>query len=121
MKWKKINNWLLDSTEEAEKEPIKKEALEPVSIEDVEEVIELINAAHKIGTPFKASLTLPIDTFTIDSDTFKSIKIQKSKKEEDKVVIAYTTPIMSTETTIDINNIYSIVMSISFSTKEEQI
>ena len=120
MKWKKINNWLLDSTEEAEKEPTK-EALEPVSIEDVEEVIELIKAAHKIGTPVKASLTLPIDTFTIDSDTFKSIKIQKSKKEEDKVVIAYTTPIMSTETTIDINNIYGIVMSISFSTKEEQI
>ena len=119
MKWRRINNWLLDSTEEAENEST--ETLEPVSIEDVEEVIELINVAHKIGIPFKASLTLPIDTFTIDSDTFKSIKIQKSKKEEDKVIIAYTTPIMSTETTINISNIYNIAMKISFSTKREKV
>lgn len=118
MEWKKISNWLLDDTED---EIVEKESLEPVSIEDIEQAIELMNAAHKIDTSFKASLILPFDTFEIDSDTFKSIKLQKTKKEGNKIVVMCTDALMSTETTIDIANIHGIIMNISFTTKREQI
>lgn len=118
MKWKKVTNLISEGTKEAEKE-LTMDMLEPVSVKDVEEIIELMNVAHKIDASFKASLILSIDTFTIDSDSFESIKLQKGKKSN-KIIVAHTTSIMSTETTIDIENIYGIVMDISFATKKER-
>ena len=115
--------WMPKITKEIEKvENVEMKEAEPVSIKDVEQAIELINVANKINAHFKITFYLTIGEFSVDSDSFNSIKLmKKTKNEKDRIIISYYTALFSTETTIDINNIYSIVMSISFSTKEEQI
>lgn len=104
--------WKLPKLKQAEK--VEEEPKDPVSIDDIEKTIELINTAHKIEAMFKAAFELPLDTLDINSTTFESIKLQKSKNKENKIVIKYATPIMSTETTIDVNNVYGIIVEISF-------
>ena len=104
-------NWKLPKRiKEIEKQVSK----DPVSYEDIEKAIELINAAKKIDGLFKATFELAIGEFEINSATFKSIKMQKNKNKQDKVIIVYSTPILSTETTIDTCNIYGISISVSF-------
>lgn len=96
------------------KEIEKQVAKDPVSYEDLEKAIELINAAKNIDGLFRATFELAVGEFEIDSTTFQSIKLQKSKNKPDKVIINHSTPIISTETTIETCNIYGINVEVSF-------
>lgn len=108
--------WMPKITKEikkAETEEIKE--AEPVSIKDIEQAIELINIANKINAHFKVTFYLTIGEFSVDSDSFNSIKLmKKTKNEKDRITVNYYTALFSTETTIKLENIFGFTVDVAY-------
>lgn len=108
--------WMPKITKEIEKvENVEMKEAEPVSIKDVEQAIELINVANKINAHFKITFYLTIGEFSVDSDSFNSIKLmKKTKNEKDRIIISYYTALFSTETTIELKNIFGFTIDVAY-------
>lgn len=112
--------WIPKISKEMDKieEELNMKNAEPISIKDIEQGIELIDVANKINAYFKIKLYLSIGEFYVDSDSFRSIKLmKKNKNEKDRVVISHYTALLSTETTINIENIYGFTIDIAYMNK----
>lgn len=97
---------------------IEKENVEPVSVDEIEKAIKLIEAAKEIDCDFKICFALKIDEFIVDSASFNGIKIIKNKKEDNKLLIQYQNMLFSSDTYIDLNNIIGIDISCQYITGE---
>ena len=108
--------WMPKITKEIEKAEVEElQKMDPVSLKDIEQAIELINVAKKINAHFKITLYLTIGEFGVDSDSFNGIKIlKKTKSEKDRIVINHYNALFSTETTIDIDNIFGFTVDVGY-------
>lgn len=97
---------------------IEKENVEPVTIDEIEKAIKIIEAAKEIDCDFKIRFALKIDDFIVDSASFNGIKIIKNKKENNKLLIQYQNLLFSSDTYIDLNNIIGINISCQYITGE---
>ena len=108
--------WMPKITKEIEKaEHTDIKEAEPVSVKDIEQAIELINVANKINAQFKITFYLTIGEFSVDSDSFNDIKLmKKTKNEKDRIVIDYYTALFSTETTINLENVFGFTIDVAY-------
>ena len=86
--------------------------IEPISIKDVEDVVKIINEARKVNELnlyFELILYLKIGEFYVDSVSLKDIKIlKKTKSEPDRIIISHCNALLSTDTTIRLEDILKI-------------
>lgn len=99
---------------------VEKEVREPVAKEVIENIVKLITVAHETNSQFNLTLILPIGEFTLDSDAYTNIKIlDKSKKEEDRLVVSYQDALLSSDTIIELSNIVGYTLNIHYSDEDE--
>lgn len=92
----------------------------PVAVEEIENLIEMIELANKINATFDLCLILRMGGFTVNSAIFKGIKmLKKSKNESDRIVISYYNNLLSTETTIDAEDIVHVSLEVLFTDTKE--
>ena len=91
----------------------------PVTYETMENVIKLIEIANETNSDFSLLLNLSIDSFKIDSDNFKDIKLLKGNKTQpDRVMISSSDVLLTTETTIELQHIAKVTVFIQYEKKE---
>ena len=92
---------------------------EPVSKEDIEALISLINVASETKSDFELCLKLSIGMFKVDYASFDGIKLVTKKNEEDKLLIKHKNMLLSNDTFINIKDINHIRFNLKFYDKEE--
>lgn len=92
---------------------------DPVSVEDLEKTIKLIETAKEVDCRFQVCFTLAIGEYFIDSDAFRGIKfLKKTKNEEDRVMVSQYNALLSTDTIIKVSDIIGVCVTIKFKDKE---
>lgn len=113
-------SWL--SSKKNEIDAIEEEPQHPVDVQVIEDVINLINTASKMKCIFQLNLKLTIGEFKIDNDSFKDIKLSnKTKKEDNRLVIAYKDALLSNQTSIEVENIIGVNFILNYTDKGNDI
>lgn len=88
---------------------------QPVTVEDCENLINLIAAAQKANAFFNLKLGLRIDDFVVDSHSLTDIKILKENKTLPyRLLISSNNNLLSTDTTIKIDDIIIIDLDLAY-------
>ena len=103
---KKAEMDIIDHTEEI-----------PVTKEELQQLIDIIEVARKIDASFDLVLSLSMGEFHVDSLSFVGIKMI-NKKDEGKLLIQYKqNMLLLNDTYIDIENIMHIDFTLRFTDK----
>ena len=101
-------------------EEIETDMRDPVSIQDIEDMIKLINVASEIKCDFKLVLNLEIGEFCVKSDNFKGIKMSKAtKKQADRLVISHSNALLLVDTVIQVKHIVGITFALKFEDRSD--
>ena len=107
----KLLNSLFNNNEEQEKNV----KYQPVNIDDVENIIELIKVAQKNVAMFSICFQLDIGEFSVDSDSLEDIKIlKKTKNENERIQIQYSDVLLEHNVVIQLENIVGVFFDLQY-------
>lgn len=90
----------------------------PINKKVIEDAIKIVNVAHETGANFDLKFDLSVGKFSVGESEYTNIKLlPKNKKEADRVMISYTTDLLSHDTVIYLENIINITLKIEYDGK----
>lgn len=87
----------------------------PVTVEAVEQMIQLLKISKDIGCLFELCLTFKDDDFIIKSADFQDVELlKKTKARPESLLISYKTSLLLYQTTVKIEDIKEISLSVKY-------
>lgn len=104
---------------EEEDDIIMQVARDEIDYTTMENFVNFITTSYKVGCSFDFTFSLSIGEFSMTSVDFVDIKLLKeSKNQKERIVISYEDTVSHNETTIEIENIYSIRAKVLYTTQK---
>lgn len=94
---------------------------DPVGQDAIKDTLALIKVAHESHCHFEVVFILKIGKFTLDSLSFKDIKLLKATKNEpERIVISYNNTLLSHDTTMNVDDITCISFDLKYCSDNSQ-